>query len=80
MVYSLYVEQKLKSYGRIAIIKILYEEMGKSDNPDYQQVAVQVPRDIARQFKAACSLEGVTMSEVFEELVTEWLKKQGFPK
>ena len=50
--------------------------MDRRRSPDYQQVAIHIPKDLARQFKALCSLNGVAMSDVGEELIREWVKSK----
>ncbi|MGL5063205.1 MAG: plasmid partition protein ParG [Microcoleus sp.] len=37
---------------------------------------VVIPLDLKREFKSACVLEGVNMSQVVCELVQDWLEKR----
>ena len=50
--------------------------MDRRRSPDYQQVAIHIPKDLARQFKALCSLNGLAMSDVGEALIREWVKSK----
>ncbi|MGB3205453.1 MAG: plasmid partition protein ParG [Crinalium sp.] len=37
---------------------------------------VVLPSDLKKQFKAACVMEGVNMSDVVVELLKEWMEKR----
>lgn len=37
---------------------------------------VVIPLDLKREFKSACVLEGVNMSQIVCELVQDWLEKR----
>ena len=46
------------------------------DKRDLSQINAYVPVGIKHEFKIECLKAGKTMSEVVEELVSEWLKKR----
>jgi hypothetical protein len=46
------------------------------DKRDLSQINAYVPVAIKHEFKLECLKAGKTMSEVVEELVSEWLKKR----
>jgi hypothetical protein len=46
------------------------------DKRDLSQINAYVPVEIKHEFKIECLKAGKTMSEVVEELVSEWLKKR----
>ena len=45
-------------------------DMGK------ETMHVVIPSDLKKQFKAACVMEGVNMSDVVVELLREWMEKR----
>jgi hypothetical protein len=48
----------------------------KSTDPDYVRTTVYLPKGLHRSLKAAAAASGKEMSEVFEQLVEQWLKKR----
>ncbi len=48
----------------------------KSTDPDYVRTTVYLPKVLHRSLKAAAAASGKEMSEVFEQLVEQWLKKR----
>ena len=52
----------------------------KSTDPDYVRTTVYLPKVLHRSLKAAAAASGAAsgkeMSEVFEQLVEQWLKKR----
>ncbi len=48
---------------------------GKRDDPKYAQVSGFVPKDLALQFKATCTLQETTQSDALEEALKDWLAK-----
>jgi hypothetical protein len=48
---------------------------GKRDNPDYQQISAYIRKDTYRAVKQAIVTKR-DLSDLIEELFTEWLKKQ----
>lgn len=51
------------------------KKKGKRDNPDYQQISAYIRKDTYRAVKQAIVTER-DLSDLIEELFTEWLKKQ----
>jgi len=48
----------------------------KSTDPHYVRTTVYLPKVLHRSLKAAAAASGKEMSEVFEQLVEQWLKKR----
>ncbi|MBD0300002.1 MAG: CopG family transcriptional regulator [Nitrososphaera sp.] len=48
----------------------------KSTDPDYVRTTVYLPKVLHRSLKAAAAASGKEMSEVFEQLVEQWLKSR----
>ncbi len=48
---------------------------GKRDDPKYSQVSGFVPKELALQFKATCTLQEVTQSDALEQALKDWLSK-----
>lgn len=48
---------------------------GKRDDPKYSQVSGFVPKELALQFKATCTLQEVTQSEAIEDALKLWLEQ-----
>jgi hypothetical protein len=46
----------------------------KSKDPDYQRTTVYLPKSLHRKLRAAEIAEDREMSDVIEELVTQWLE------
>jgi Ribbon-helix-helix protein, copG family len=44
---------------------------------DYKQVSGYVPVELAREFKSICAREGLSQSDVLEEMLYEWVAKRG---
>ena len=49
---------------------------GKRDNPDYAQVSGYIPKKLALEFKAACTMRETTQSEALEKAVKTWLQQE----
>ncbi|NEQ24766.1 MAG: hypothetical protein F6K28_37820 [Microcoleus sp. SIO2G3] len=47
----------------------------KSKNPDYHQLCVYVPKEMAVKFKARCVERGLGQSEVVTDFIDKWLKE-----
>lgn len=45
----------------------------KSSNPEYMRTTVYLPKKLHRQLKSAAANEEKEISEIVEELVTNWL-------
>lgn len=48
----------------------------KSRNPDYQQITAYLPQDIYHELKVALAEDRKEMSELFEEMIRQWLKSR----
>jgi len=48
---------------------------GKRDNPDYAQISGHIPKSLMKQFRIACTVEEITLSEGIEEAIRLWLEK-----
>jgi Ribbon-helix-helix protein, copG family len=44
---------------------------------DYKQVSGYVSVELAREFKSICAREGLSQSDVLEEMLYEWVAKRG---
>lgn len=64
------------SGAKIGEKSVFEKEMSKRHSPDYSQVCAYIPKQLALQFKAACTLEQTNQSTVIEELVADWLAKR----
>ena len=51
-------------------------QRGKRADEEYTQLNVQIPKPMKLKFKSVTSLQDSDMSEVVEELIEGWLKKQ----
>lgn len=47
----------------------------KSKNPNFHQLCVYVPKEMAVKFKARCVERGLGQSEVVTEFIDNWLKE-----
>ena len=45
-------------------------------DPAYSQVSVYVPKELAVDFKVACTRAGINQSEAMEEAISLWIQKQ----
>jgi len=48
---------------------------GKRDDPKYAQVSGFVPKDLALNFKATCTLQELTQSDAIEAALNLWLEQ-----
>jgi hypothetical protein len=48
----------------------------KSKNPEYHQLSVYVPKNLALKFKAKCTEKGLELSSKVTEFIEEWLKQE----
>lgn len=48
--------------------------VSKREDPNYSQLSGYIPRDIARQFKIACTSKELSHSDALEEAVLMWLQ------
>lgn len=61
---------------RMGSKSVIEKDMSKRHSPDYSQVCAYIPKQLALQFKAACTLEQTNQSSVIEALVADWLAKR----
>ena len=61
---------------RMEYQSVIEKDMSKRHSPDYSQVCAYIPKQLALQFKAACTLEQTNQSSVIEVLVADWLAKR----
>lgn len=57
----------------------LLEVASKRDDPDYQQISGHIPKELATEFKIACTRNGVSHSDGLEQAITIWLNQQNKP-
>jgi len=48
----------------------------KGKDPNYQRTTFYIPKDIHREFKMAALEDGVEMSDVVEDLISQWLRER----
>jgi hypothetical protein len=49
--------------------------VAKRDDPNYAQVSGYVPKKLALQFKANCTMQETDQSEALERAITLWLEE-----
>lgn len=52
-------------------------ERGKRGKGDYAQVSGYIPKNLAIAFKTTCTARELTQSETLENLISEWLEREG---
>jgi hypothetical protein len=50
-------------------------KLAKRNNPDYRQVGLYLPRDIHQAARIKAMEEGREISQVVEDLLSEWLNR-----
>ncbi|MCC5622947.1 hypothetical protein LC574_17170 [Nostoc sp. CHAB 5715] len=50
--------------------------LSTSRNSEYAQISGYIPKELALKFRVTCKAEEVEISEVLEQLISEWLKKK----
>jgi hypothetical protein len=48
----------------------------KGKNPNYQRTTFYIPKDIHREFKMAALEDSVEMSDIVEDLISQWLRER----
>jgi hypothetical protein len=48
----------------------------KGKNPDYQRTTLYLPKDLHREFKLAALEESQEMSDIVEQLISNWLRSR----
>jgi hypothetical protein len=51
----------------------LLEVASKRDDPNFQQLSGHVPKEMATEFKVACTRKGVSHSDGLEQAIALWL-------
>jgi hypothetical protein len=57
----------------------LLEVASKRDDPNYQQISGHIPREMATDFKIACTKKGVSHSDGLSQAIALWLAQQSEP-
>ncbi len=57
----------------------LIEVPSKRDDPNYQQLSGHVLKEMATEFKVACTRRGVSHSDGLEQAIALWLAQDGKP-
>lgn len=48
----------------------------KGKDPNYQRTTIYIPKDIHREFKMAALEDGAEMSDIVEDLISQWLRER----
>src|SRR3712207_7804502 len=51
-------------------------DLGKRNNPNYNQMTAYVPKDISVKFKTLCTAKQLEQSEVITSLIVRWIEEQ----
>lgn len=51
----------------------LLEVASKRDDPNYQQISGHIPKEMATEFKIACTRKGVSHSDGLSQAIALWL-------
>ncbi len=57
----------------------LLEVASKRDDPNYQQVSGHIPKEMATEFKVACTRREVSHSDGLEQAIALWLAQDNKP-
>lgn len=57
----------------------LLEVASKRDDPNYQQISGHIPKEMATEFKVACTRKGVSHSDGLEQAIALWLAQGNKP-
>lgn len=52
------------------------EDLARRNNPDYSQVTGLIDKDLARRLRVYCADQDVTIAEVMEEAISDFLEKK----
>lgn len=52
------------------------DELARRNNPDYSQVTGLIDKDLARKLRVYCADQDVTIAEVMEEAIADYLEKK----
>lgn len=50
--------------------------VSKRDDPNYSQVSGHIPTEMAKKFKIACTVRGVSHSDGLEQAIAIWLAQE----
>ena len=50
--------------------------MGRKNNPDYNQISVLIPTDIAKKFRIYCTTNDLLLANAVETAIKEYLEKR----
>ena len=48
----------------------------KRHDPDYAQISGYIPKELALKFKSVCVAQDISISEVLERIIQDWLAAQ----
>jgi hypothetical protein len=52
------------------------KDLARRNNPDYSQVTGLIDKDLARKLRVHCAEQDVTIAEVMEEAIADYLEKK----
>jgi hypothetical protein len=52
------------------------KDLARRNNPDFSQVTGLIDKDLARRLRVYCADQGVTIAEVMEESLRDYLEKK----
>ena len=52
------------------------EDLARRNNPSYSQVTGLIDKDLARRLRVYCADQSVTIAEVMEEAIADYLEKK----
>ncbi len=52
------------------------EDLARRNNPNYSQVTGLIDKDLARRLRVYCAGQDVTIAEVMEEAISDYLEKK----
>ncbi|MCU0552115.1 MAG: hypothetical protein MUC48_22495 [Leptolyngbya sp. Prado105] len=60
----------------------MYDDMAavRRNDPNFAQVSGYIPKEMALQFKIACTAKEISMTEGLEQAVSLWLEKNAHDK
>ncbi len=53
-----------------------FKDLARRNNPDYSQVTGLIDKDLARRLRVYCADQSVTIAEVMEEAIEDFLEKK----
>src|SRR4028119_1004912 len=53
-----------------------FKDLARRNNPDYSQVTGLIDKDLARRLRVYCADQDVTIAEVMEEAIADYLEKK----